>query len=102
MLVLSGSSANPITPAFQAYTPRSGAQPGQPRITSISSFGGTTTLVWDAVSGKVYRVQFIADLTKTSWSDLAGDVTATGVSATKTDSSGGNAPQRFFRIEVLP
>jgi hypothetical protein len=61
-----------------------------------------STLVWDAIAGKVYRVQFIADLGQTNWSDLAGDVTATGVSATKTDNSASTAPQRFFRIEVLP
>jgi PKD domain len=73
----------------------------QPEITSITLSGTDATLVWSSVAGKTYRVQYTTDLTPTiTWTDVAGDVLATGVTATKIDSFGA-AAQRFYRISVV-
>lgn len=60
-----------------------------------------TTVSWLSVSGKVYRVQYKNSLADPGWNDLAGDVTATGSSASKTDTTSTGQPQRFYRVEVV-
>jgi hypothetical protein len=76
----------------------------EPLITSITVSGTDVTLVWTAVAGQKYRVQYTADLVGyppgSSWTDLTPDVTATGSTATKTDSVGGTT-HRFYRIAVV-
>ena len=61
----------------------------------------TVTLAWSAIAGQTYRVQYASDLGTTAWADLSGDVTATGSSATKDDSTGIDS-QRFYRILLVP
>ena len=65
--------------------------------------GQTTTniaITWSAVSNGTYRVQFNPVLNTTNWTDLAGDVTATGSTASKTDTM--TTTNRFYRVRVLP
>jgi hypothetical protein len=52
------------------------------------------------VSNSTYRVQYKSDLRSTNWTDLSPDVVATGSTTSYTDHPG-NAPQRFYRIELL-
>jgi hypothetical protein len=60
---------------------------------------GPVNLTWTAVSNAAYRVQFNSDLSSTTWTDLVGDVLASGTRASKTDTPPTN---RFYRIRVLP
>jgi hypothetical protein len=55
---------------------------------------------WSAASNGNYRVQYISTLGSTSWSNLIGDVTATGSTASKTDTL--TTSNRFYRVQVLP
>jgi hypothetical protein len=71
-------------------------------IMSVTNSAGGLTLVWSSAPGRTYRVQFKADLSATTWTDLSGDVTATGRTATKSDSTLGGATQRFYRVIQLP
>ncbi|MDB6124366.1 MAG: hypothetical protein JWQ71_3359, partial [Pedosphaera sp.] len=68
----------------------------RPVIESIAVSGSNVTLTWSAIAGKVYRVQTKSDITA-SWNDLTGDVTASGSTATKVDSSG-LASELFYRV----
>jgi hypothetical protein len=63
---------------------------------------GTTNVVitWSAVSNTTYRLEYKSDLTATDWSALSGDVTASGSTASKTDTT--TATHRFYRVRVLP
>ena len=70
-------------------------------IKNVSPSGGSVRLEWLAQPGAVYRVQFKADLAQPTWTDLPGDVTAKGATATSTDVLPSGAPQRFYRIEML-
>jgi hypothetical protein len=71
-----------------------------PVITSVGLTNGVVTIAWNSVAGGIYRVQYINNLSGGGWTDLSPDVTATASTATQTDAVG-NAPQRFYRIEVL-
>jgi hypothetical protein len=64
---------------------------------------GTTIvpLHWFASPGCVYRVQFKDDLGAAGWTDLPGDVRATGTSVTKTDYTLGFNEQRFYRVMLV-
>jgi hypothetical protein len=72
-----------------------------PAPTILSLTGTDTpnvTIEWSAVSNAIYRVQSTGDLNVTNWIDLNGDVTATGSTASKTDSATGT--NRFYRVQV--
>jgi hypothetical protein len=60
---------------------------GPPRLTSIRKEGSVATAVWDAIPGSSYRLLYNTNLTDATWSDLAGNVTASGNSASMEDSS---------------
>ena len=59
-------------------------------------------LSWYAISNRTYRVEYSADLSRNNWTELAGDISATGATASKTDTTLGNASQRFYRVVLLP
>jgi hypothetical protein len=61
---------------------------------------GNLTLSWSSFSGGTYRVQYKADLNSANWSNLVGDVTATGSTASKTDTR--TISNRFYRVLLLP
>lgn len=69
-----------------------------PTIESIRMTNGVCTLTWPAISNRTYRVQFKASLTDSAWTDLPGDVTATGPSASKTNTPGESL--RFYRLSA--
>jgi len=71
-----------------------------PTKQSITVANGFATITWNALSGSAYRLQFKDDLSATDWTDLEGDVLATGVVASKSDRIG-NATQRFYRVVLL-
>jgi large repetitive protein len=57
-------------------------------------------ITWTAVSNVTYRVQYKSDLAAANWTDLVGDVTATGSTASKTDVR--TPTNRYYRLQVLP
>ena len=67
-------------------------------ILEVTRSGGSTTLRWEALPGAAYRVQYKANLPATTWSNLSGDVTATGLTASKTDTPPAGTLQRFYRV----
>ena len=70
---------------------------GAPIATQITRRNGDVLVSWTATPGVTYRVQYRADLGDPTWTDLAGDVTASGTVASKEDPTGANA-QRFYRV----
>jgi hypothetical protein len=71
-----------------------------PLIKTATVTNGVSTLSWPSISNRVYRVQFKTNLLATNWSNLAGDVTATGPNASKTDPATNGV--RFYRVVLLP
>ncbi len=71
-----------------------------PLMLPLSFAGDNVTISWNAVSNATYRVQHQPVLNTTHWTDLAGDVTATGNVAFKADLK--TTTNRFYRVLVLP
>lgn len=69
-----------------------------PRL-SVTTTNDAVLLNWSAVPGRTYRVQSKAALSDSSWSDVAGDVVANAITATKTNIPGS---QRFYRVVESP
>jgi Tfp pilus assembly protein PilW len=70
-------------------------------IISFTVSNDVATLVWSSVAGRTYRAQFRTNIGDVGWNDLLPDVLATGTTATTTNALGG-APQRFYRVMILP
>ncbi len=70
-----------------------------PPVLQVAASNGVANLSWSSVPGRPYRVQYKSALTDVSWTDLVGDVTATGISSAKT-----NTPPdtRFYRVVESP
>ena len=60
---------------------------------------GAVAISWTAIPGKRYRVQHQPNLGSGTWFQLAGDITATHVVASKTDLIGAGA--RFYRVMLI-
>jgi Tol biopolymer transport system component len=87
-----GAGTNPADQLslFRAFT-----------LSNLNSANGVTVL-WSAIPGRPYRVQYKEGLEQQSWTDLAGDVVATSSTGVKVDSTASTAAQRFYRIMALP
>lgn len=70
-------------------------------VTTTSEDPAGMVISWAAVTEKRYRVQYKEGLTAPAWHDLAGDVTAVGNSASKTDPGALSRPRRFYRVFLL-
>jgi hypothetical protein len=76
--------------------------PDAPLILGITRNTPSTVLIsWTSVSNVTYRVQFASDLSSSTWTDLAPDITATGTTASAQDHPAGLTP-KFYRILVVP
>ena len=72
-----------------------------PVLQPLRLSNGVARLAWNAIPGRTYRVQFKPTLAATIWTDLSPDITASTSTASTTDAISG-APQRFYRILLLP
>ena len=73
------------------------------KITQALSDGLTAaTIQWQSVSGKTYRLQYQGPLNGGSWTNVPGDVTATGATSTKSDPTLNGAVNRFYRVLLAP
>jgi len=66
-------------------------------LTLTSGAGSAKTVLWSAVPGRAYRVQYKDNLNG-NWFDLPGQVIATMSTASKSDPDAGNAVRRFYRV----
>jgi len=102
-LLLMAANSPVSTPAnFEVYTPGSGTSGGGFRITSLTLTGQGVNLVWDSTAAQTYRVQYKTALSQAGWTDLSGDVTASGSSASKTDTTAGAELGRFYQVVTVP
>ena len=59
-------------------------------------------VLWNAVPGRTYRVQYKDGIDDPNWNDVPGDVFATGATATKLEVAAQTAAKRFYRVKALP
>jgi len=71
-----------------------------PMIESIVASEGSITIRWAAIRDRTYRVQYASSLVAPVWSDLGGDVVASGSVAMQSDGNpSGN--ERYYRVVLL-
>jgi Tol biopolymer transport system component len=67
-------------------------------ITIARASGGPVTLLWSAVPGKLYSVQFKDDVTSSNWTTLAQNIRASSSAASTLDSTTSGIGNRFYRV----
>jgi len=72
-----------------------------PRFVKIWREANTITLKWRAIIGKTYHLKWKTRLTDAGWTSLASHPAEDWVE-TASDSTAGNATQRFYLVEELP
>jgi hypothetical protein len=72
-----------------------------PVIQEISLSNNFVTITWTAIAGQTYRLEYRTDLIGNGWTNLPPDVTATGPTASKSDSIL-SSTQKFYRVFVVP
>jgi hypothetical protein len=86
------------------WTPRAPnalAAPGAPpRLIEASVAFGVLTLKWEAVPGRLYRVEFKNNLSDREWTPLRSDIRASVATGVATDSLSAEA-QRFYRVRLV-
>jgi Tol biopolymer transport system component len=68
-------------------------------ITVLST--GERTILWSAVPGRSYRLQYKDDLSN-GWNDFPIATVANNSQCSAMDTSGGAGPNRFYRVVALP
>jgi len=68
---------------------------------TAQAFGTNVLLSWPGLSGQMYQVQYKTNLTDASWLPLNAPAQGTGSELSLTNNLGG-APQRFYRLAILP
>ena len=71
-----------------------------PNVQSITNSAGEVTITWRSVPGWNYRVQYKTNLSEMDWLDLPSDVTAAGLTTSKSVPI--DADCRVFRVKRLP
>lgn len=63
---------------------------------------GGVAIEWEANPGRSYRLQFKNALNDPSWQTLPGKVTATGTTASYSDTSAMGQDRRYYRVLLVP
>ena len=71
-----------------------------PTITAISFSNNLVSVTWLSTVGATYRLQYNDNIDTTNWQDVSPDVTATGSTASQTNSAGG-VPGRYYRVKFI-
>lgn len=72
----------------------------KPVLQIAAHTGNTLTFSWTAVSGQNYQVQSATNINQTTWTNLGSSITATGTTASFTNTVGPDV-QRFYRVQAL-
>ncbi len=75
---------------------------GRPPVAGISLLNGVPRLVWNSVPPRRYQLRFKDKLTDPSWTNLGGEVTATGSTLFYDDESAQSHTNRFYRVLLIP
>ena len=73
----------------------------RPRITRVHRTGGGDMLTWSAFTGGRYQVERTSTFSPSVWSEVPNAVTASGDTASATNSAAGSA-QQYYRVRLLP
>ncbi len=82
-------------------TPNAPTAPGAPpRLVEAAVAAGVVTLKWEAVPGRLYRVEFKDRLSDPVWTPRGNDVRASATTCLATDQVSAGA-HRFYRVQLV-
>jgi hypothetical protein len=90
----SGTYFNPGQGVF------AGTGSSTPIILHASIGPGGLQLNWNSTPGTVYRLLSASDLSRQTWSDVSGPISASGTSTTWTIDNTGLSPAAFYRVST--
>lgn len=70
-------------------------------ITIESVVGGATSILWDAIPGRTYQVQYKSQFADSSWLNLAGTVLASATTGVLQDPDPATGDHRFYRVVLV-
>jgi Putative Ig domain/Stage II sporulation protein len=73
----------------------------KPNLHAALTSATTAVLTWSAIPNVKYRVLYKNSLSVQVWETLGSDITATGSTATTSDTALGSVQQRFYRVQVV-
>jgi len=59
-------------------------------------------VLWNAVPGRTYRVQYKNEIEDADWAELEGDVVARSATGARLDDTPQTVPKRFYRVMAVP
>jgi hypothetical protein len=68
---------------------------------SVVVAGGSLVMTWPTATGQSYQIEYKDDLATPAWTPLGAPFSGTGLPLSVTNGLSA-APQRFFRLSVLP
>jgi uncharacterized repeat protein (TIGR03803 family) len=72
-----------------------------PEFQAMALTNSTLNLTWSTEAGGTYQLQYTSDLSSGNWINLGSPFIATGATLSTADSVT-NAPQRFYRLVLVP
>ena len=72
-----------------------------PVFQSVRQTNANLILTWSATPGRSYQLQYMPDLSSTTWLGLGNSILATSTTVTASDVLGSNS-HRFYRVLLLP
>jgi len=71
------------------------------RALTVSRVGGGTTVFWNAVPGRSYRIEFKDNVDDASWTTVSGQVQTSGATGWIADPTASSADHRFYRVVAV-
>ncbi|MBN2506798.1 MAG: PD40 domain-containing protein [Verrucomicrobia bacterium] len=71
-------------------------------ITVTAPDSAHVTILWNAVPGHTYRVQYLEDAASPAWNNLPDTITADGTTGFAVDATAGDRQHRFYRVLLVP
>lgn len=72
------------------------------RALTVQAAGSSLTkIIWSAVPGKAYQVQYKTNLNSAAWLNLPGVVAAASSTGSALDNQAGQGPRRFYRVLLV-
>jgi len=71
------------------------------RAIAVTPLNGKATVVWNAIPGRSYRVEYKQNVDDPSWAVVSGEVRINGSTGSMEDPSSSADTHRFYRVAVL-
>ncbi len=88
-----------IDPVYLPQNPGCNPTP-IPSLQGVTQTGNAINFTWTALPGLAYQIQYTTNLSQTNWINLGGQITATDITMTASDSITND--DQFYRIMQLP